>query len=97
MEITPLPEYEPPTRERISAQELAALRAVRDGSVVRSAGIWSVSHEDMDRERALPFTVLLGRGLITLQPTDYGHGHQADVTQRGLAVIGVNDHRAAEL
>ncbi|WP_158633064.1 hypothetical protein [Amycolatopsis sp. WAC 01376] len=97
MEITPLPEYEPPTRERVSALELAALRAVRDGSVVRSAGTWSVAHEDMDGDRATAFTVLLGRGLISLQAKDFGHGNQADVTLRGLGVIGANDHRAAEI
>lgn len=92
-----MPEYEPPTVEELTTVELAALRAVRDGSVVRSSGVWSVSDEDMDGTRDAAFSTLLGRGLISVQALETGRGHQADITTSGLLLIGQNDHRAAEI
>ncbi len=65
--------------------------------MVRSAGTWWVSDEEMDGERDAAFASLLNRGLITLASTDSGRGYLVSATADGLDVIGANDHRAAEI
>ncbi|WP_370942612.1 hypothetical protein AB5J62_26370 [Amycolatopsis sp. cg5] len=103
MEIKPLAEYEPPVTAEIAddneltTTELAALRATRDQSVVRSGGQWFVSDEEMDGERADAFRTLYYNDLVSVADAQSEGGHRVEVTMRGLQFLGVNDHRDAEL